>query len=264
MAERHYFDPQPSVGSRPASVSLSLPEGEVTLRTDRGVFSAGRVDPGTAILLRAALGPSSLCQGNLLDLGCGYGPIAMTLARRAPQATVWAVDVNQRALDLTRQNAADLGLTNVRVAAPADVPADVRFDEVWSNPPIRIGKEPLHELLLTWLGRLQPGGRSLLVVQKHLGGDSLAAWLTEQGYPTTRLGSKQAYRILEAVAPGSAADPAAELDPDLDTWPDTEFEPWPSSAPSSGRPAASSGPAPASGPAPSPSPEPSPGPGSPS
>jgi 16S rRNA (guanine1207-N2)-methyltransferase len=227
MAERHYFDAQPEVASRPAEVSLSLPEGEVRLRTDRGVFSVGRVDPGTTILLRAALGPSSLCHGNLLDLGCGYGPIAVTLARRAPHATVWAVDVNERALDLTRENATALGLANVRVATPSAVPSDVRFDEIWSNPPIRIGKDALHELLLTWLGRLQPGGRSLLVVQKHLGGDSLATWLTEQGYPTTRLRSKQAYRVLEVVAPGSAPDPAAELDPALDTWPDAEFEPWP-------------------------------------
>jgi hypothetical protein len=100
----------------------------------------------------------------------------------------------------------------------------------------------LHELLLTWLGRLQPGGRSLLVVQKHLGGDSLAAWLTEQGYPTTRLGSKQAYRVLEAVAPGTAPDPQAELDPALDTWPDAEFEPWPSAEPGPSGPASEPGP----------------------
>jgi 16S rRNA (guanine1207-N2)-methyltransferase len=203
MAERHYFDAQPSVASRPAEVTLSLPEGVVSLRTDRGVFSGGRVDPGTSILLRAIPRPPS--GGDLLDLGCGYGPIAVTLARRSPGATVWAVDVNERALDLVRENAAALGLANVRAAKPSEVPSDVRFDAIWSNPPIRIGKHALHELLLSWLGRLRVGGHAWLVVQKHLGGDSLAAWLTEQGYPTSRLGSKQAYRVLEVSGPGPAA-----------------------------------------------------------
>jgi 16S rRNA G1207 methylase RsmC len=78
------------------------------------------------------------------------------------------------------------------------VPAEVRFDEIWSNPPIRIGKEPLHALLLTWLPRLAPGGRAVLVVGKNLGADSLQRWLGEQGYPTTRLASAKGFRVLEA------------------------------------------------------------------
>lgn len=175
------------------------------MRTDRGVFSASRVDPGTVILLRAT--PPPPASGDLLDLGCGYGPIAVTLARRSPGATVWAVDVNERALDLVRENAAALGLPNVRAAAPSDVPPEVRFAAIWSNPPIRIGKEALHSLLLDWLGRLSPDGQAWLVVQKHLGGDSLAAWLVDQGYPTTRVGSKQAYRILSVSR--SSSGPAS-------------------------------------------------------
>src|SRR5437870_4592551 len=203
MAERHYFDARPDVPSRPGEVELVLPDGVVSLRTDRGVFSASRVDPGTVILLRRS--PAPPASGHLLDLGCGYGPIALTVARRAPGATVWAVDVNERALDLVRENAATLGLANVRAATPDAVPPDVGFAGIWSNPPIRTGKEALHRMLLEWLARLDPGARAWLVVQKHLGGDSLAAWLNSGGYPTTRLASKRAYRILEVGRPGRSS-----------------------------------------------------------
>ena len=151
--------------------------------------------PGTALLLRTAPAPPPA--GVALDLGCGAGAIALALARRAPAPTVWAVDVNERARALCAANAAANGLTNVVVAAPDEVPADVRFDVIWSNPPIRIGKAALHELLPTWLDRLTPTGRAVLVVQKHLGSDSLQRWLTEQGWPTTRLASAKGYRLLD-------------------------------------------------------------------
>lgn len=198
MADGHYFDAEPAVASKPATVDLALPEGTVTLMTDRGVFSGRRVDPGTVILLREA--PAPPAGGHLLDLGCGYGPIAVTLARRAPDAVVWAVDVNQRALELVRLNAAALGLGNVRAVTPDAVPGSVELAGIWSNPPIRIGKDALHQLLLDWLGRLAPEARAWLVVQKHLGSDSLAAWLVGQGYPTVRLASRKAYRILEVAS----------------------------------------------------------------
>jgi 16S rRNA (guanine1207-N2)-methyltransferase len=202
MADGHYFDAEPAVASRPATVELTLPDATVRLRTDRGVFSGSRVDPGTVVLLREA--PPPPATGHLLDLGCGYGPIAVTLARRSPDALVWAVDVNQRALELVRENASALGLANLRAVTPDAVPSEVRLAGVWSNPPIRIGKEALHGLLLGWLGRLAPGARAWLVVQKHLGSDSLARWLGEQGYPTVRLSSRKAYRVLEVARPAAA------------------------------------------------------------
>jgi 16S rRNA (guanine1207-N2)-methyltransferase len=200
MADGQYFDAQPDVASHPGEVVLALDDATVRLRTDRGVFSAGKVDTGSMILLRAAADPPPA--GDLLDLGCGYGPIAVTLARRSPGATVWAVDVNERAVDLVRKNGAALGLSNLRALTPDAVPAEVRFAGIWSNPPIRIGKDALHGLLLDWLPRLEGDAHAWLVVQKHLGGDSLAAWLTSQGYPTTRLGSKRAYRILQVASSG--------------------------------------------------------------
>ena len=194
VAQGHYFEARPASRPRPRSLRVRLGDLEVELATDSGVFSAQRLDPGTAVLLEHL---EPVPEGDLLDLGCGYGPLALALARRRPDATVWAVDVNERALELTRSNAGTLGLANIRVARPDEVPGAVRFGGIYSNPPIRIGKAALHQLLVDWLDRLLPAGRARLVVQKHLGSDSLARWLAEQSFPTTRLTSVGGYRILE-------------------------------------------------------------------
>ncbi|MET0460322.1 MAG: methyltransferase [Ilumatobacteraceae bacterium] len=191
----HYFEPSPGVTSSKATVAVVVPGASFTMHTDRGVFSHGRLDTGTAVLLRSA--PALPDRGVALDLGCGTGAIAVTMALRSPGLEVWAVDVNERARSLCAANAASNGATNVVVAAPDDVPGDVRFDVIWSNPPIRIGKPALHELLTTWLDRLTPDGRAVLVVHKHLGSDSLHRWLIDQGWPTTRLSSAKGYRLLD-------------------------------------------------------------------
>ena len=199
----HYFDPAPAVPSRPARVELVLPDLRAELGVDRGVFSAGGIDPGTMELLRAGApgGPAAAAPppGDLLDLGCGYGAIAVTLAHRYPGVTVWAVDVNERALQLTAANAEELGLVKVRPVAPHAVPADVRFAAIWSNPPIRVGKAALHDLLNQWLPRLAPGGAAWLVVQKNLGSDSLAGWLRGEGYGVVKVASRKGYRILRVT-----------------------------------------------------------------
>jgi len=198
----HYFAAMPSAPSQPVEVELRLPDMELTLLADRGVFSGGRVDPGTVALLRESPPPPPT--GDLLDLGCGYGPIACALGRRCPAATVWAVDVNNRALRLTATNAASLGIANVRAARPEDVPETVVFSGIWSNPPVRVGKGALHDLLGTWLGRLAEGASAWLVVNKHLGSDSLATWLSAQGWDVRREASKAGYRVLQVrKAPGT-------------------------------------------------------------
>lgn len=190
----HYFDEQPGAPSMPRDVELRLPDMTLTLTTDRGVFGYGQIDAGSKLLLLKAPPPPTA--GNLLDLGCGAGTIALPLARRTPSATVWAVDVNNRARHLCAANAVANEITNVRVVSPAEMPAEIMFDSIWSNPPIRVGKSALHELLQLWLARLAPHGYAVMVVHKHLGGDSLQRWLTEQSYPTTRLASSSGYRIL--------------------------------------------------------------------
>ena len=195
----HYFDEEPGAASMPRTIELWLPDMSLALTTDRGVFGYSQIDAGSKLLLLKA--PAPPVDGNLLDIGCGVGTIAIPLARRAPLATVWAVDVNGRARDLCRENAAANGADNVSVATPDDVPADIRFACIWTNPPIRIGKPALHDLLTTWLTRLMPGGYAVMVVHKHLGGDSLQRWLTEQGYPTQRLASSSGYRVLHTTHP---------------------------------------------------------------
>ena len=171
-----------------------LPDLTLSLVTDRGVFSGDAVDAGTKLLLSVAPTPPG---GSVLDLGCGYGPIAVTVARRSPSSVVWAVDVNERARALTAENAGSCGVSDrVRVAAPDDVPAEVSFSAIYSNPPIRVGKSELHAMLSRWLGRLTPDGGAWLVVHKHLGSDSLAAWLAES-WSVRRLASRMGYRVLE-------------------------------------------------------------------
>ena len=193
----HYFSEQPETASRPGSVDLVLPDLHLRLETDRGVFSPERVDLGTRVLLESVPPPPQ--EGDLLDLGCGYGPVALTMASRAPGATVWAVDVNRRSVELTARNAQTARLDKVRSVHVDEVPEDVKFRAIWSNPAIRIGKPALHEMLTRWLSRLTPDGVAYLVVQKHLGSDSLQRWLGEQGWQATRAASRAAYRILKVT-----------------------------------------------------------------
>lgn len=193
----HYFE-TPSQRSEQA-VAMTLWGHDVTLASSRGVFSAGGLDLGTSVLLRTVPPPRSATR--LLDLGCGIGPLTLALALECPRAHVTAVDVNDVAVDLTRRNAASAGVAQ-RVAAcrPEQVDPSVTFDEIWSNPPIRIGKPALHELLLTWLPRLAPGGTARLVVARNLGADSLAAWLAGEGWTVTREGSAKGFRVLSVQA----------------------------------------------------------------
>ena len=198
IPKNHYFDPSPAVASKPHTVRLRTGDIDLELEADRGVFGARRIDLGTLVLLKDA--PPPPLEGDILDLGAGYGPIAIFLARAAPQAHIWAVDVNERALELARANARTAEVANVTVAGPDEVPAGIRFAAIYSNPPVRIGKAALHAVLERWLDRLAPGGAAYLVVQRNLGADSLAAWLAESGRSVERLKSKKGYRILQVRA----------------------------------------------------------------
>jgi 16S rRNA (guanine1207-N2)-methyltransferase len=199
-----YFAERPTAAHRPGTVHVVLPDMHLSLTTDSGVFSPGRLDAGTRLLLETA--PPPPAEGDLLDLGAGYGPLALVMATRAPAARVWAVDVNQRAVELCERNAAAAGLGNVRCrvltagvagATPDSAELPGSFQLIWSNPPIRIGKDALHKMLTTWLGRLAPGAPAYLVVQRNLGSDSLQRWLASAGWQADRVSARAGYRVLE-------------------------------------------------------------------
>jgi 16S rRNA (guanine1207-N2)-methyltransferase len=199
MGSDHYFSATPASPENLRRIRVSLAGRDLEVTTAGGVFSPDHVDAGTAVLLSNT--PPPPAGGNFLDLGCGWGPIALTLALASPAATVHALDVNERALDLTRRNATALGLEGVHASGADGIPDAVRFDLIWSNPPIRVGKAALHDLLSTWLPRLAPGGVAYLVVQKNLGSDSLQRWIeTELGMPCARFASSKGFRVLEVRA----------------------------------------------------------------
>jgi 16S rRNA (guanine1207-N2)-methyltransferase len=201
VTQDHYFTADPKVPSRPRTIRVRFPDLSFELDTDRGVFAHGHIDFGTDLLLRT-IAPPPPCE--LVDVGCGYGAIAITLALRQPDARVWAVDVNRRALELCARNAERAGASNVVVSDPDSVPEDLRFAGVYSNPPVRLGKAGLHELLLGWIARLERGRTATLVVQRHLGSDSLAAWLIGLGHRVERVRSRGGYRVLEVHAPAGS------------------------------------------------------------
>lgn len=195
--EEHYFTADPKVPFQRVPLRTDVWGHWLELTTGSGVFARGRLDIGTGVLLREVGPPVGARQ--VLDLGCGYGVIGLAIAVAVPDVVVTAVDVNERALLLANENAAALGVADRFTAVtPDEADPSLEFDAIWSNPPIRIGKDALHELLLRWLPRLTVKGTATMVVGKNLGADSLARWLDEQGFPTSRLASAKGFRVLEA------------------------------------------------------------------
>jgi 16S rRNA (guanine1207-N2)-methyltransferase len=197
MTSEHYFSETPGSDPGLRKFHARLVGQVYELTTGNGIFSPERIDAGTDVLLSHVPAPPP--GGNLLDLGSGWGPIALSLAIHSPHATVWAVDVNERALDLVRTNAASLGLTNINAVKPDDVPDGIGFMTIWSNPPIRVGKNELHGLLERWLPKLEPGCDAWLVVQRNLGSDSLHRWLQAtfpDEFAFTRAATNKGYRVL--------------------------------------------------------------------
>ena len=198
MAAEHYFSELPESELKFRQIHVALAGQTRELITSNGIFSPERIDAGTQVLL--ANTPPAPPGGNLLDLGCGWGPIALTLAVQSPHATVWAVDVNCRALDLVRRNAEIMGITNINAVTPEDVPADLGFMTIRSNPPIRVGKNELHGMLELWLPRLDLESDAWLVVQRNLGSDSLHRWLESwlpAEFTVTRAATNKGYRVLK-------------------------------------------------------------------
>jgi 16S rRNA (guanine1207-N2)-methyltransferase len=199
MNNEHYFSPVPESELKQRTIRARLAGREVELVTSNGVFSPERIDTGTQVLLSSV--PAAPPGGNLLDLGCGWGPIALTLALESPHATVWAVDVNERALDLVRANAEKMSIDNIKAVTPEMIPDEVRFMTIWSNPPIRVGKNELHGMLQLWLPKLDRECDAWLVVQRNLGSDSLHRWLQStfpEEFSFVRATTSKGYRVLRA------------------------------------------------------------------
>jgi len=197
MSNEHYFASTPESELKLRTIHAKIAGNIYELQTANGIFSPEHIDTGTKVLLANVPAPPP--GGNLLDLGCGWGPIALTLALESPRATVWAVDVNERALDLVRRNAAIVGATNIRAVTPDQVPDDVTFTTIWSNPPIRVGKNELHGLLEKWLPRLDLDSDGWLVVQRNLGSDSLHRWMQAtfpEEFTFVRTATNKGFRVL--------------------------------------------------------------------
>jgi 16S rRNA G1207 methylase RsmC len=194
----HYFSATPQSEYRTKEITVRLAHQDVVVETASGIFSPDHIDAGTQALLFSV--PALPSEGTFLDVGCGWGPLALTMALEAPGASVWAVDVNERSCELTQKNATRLGCNNIQVRKPNDVDPELRFDVIWTNPPIRVGKAELHAILSTWLPRLNRDGQAYLVVAKHLGADSLEKWLAAEFSTThtvTRTDTRKGFRVIK-------------------------------------------------------------------
>lgn len=198
----HYFTARPSTARRPEEVVETLRGREYVFLTDAGVFSKGRVDTGTRILIEHLPLPAA---GDVLDVGCGYGPIGLVIAAESPEARVLMVDVNERAVELARRNLQRNGVANAEVVVGDgfDAVGAGRFSLIVSNPPIRAGKRVIYPWVDEAYERLEPGGKLLMVARTSQGAKSLARKIADVFGHVAEPGRGSGYRVLEAVRGGA-------------------------------------------------------------
>ena len=192
----HYYTAQPHARSQPEQFTILVREVELTLTSDRGVFSHGRLDDGTLRLLKKMELPDA---GDFLDLGCGYGVIGLVAARLRPDAQVTMVDINERATELAADNARANGIRNVEVLT-GDAPhvlGDRQFDVILCNPPIRVGKPKLYELIADAAERLHPGGVLWMVIHTRQGAKSHLREVTPMFSECEIVSRKWGYRVFK-------------------------------------------------------------------
>lgn len=177
MSEQ-YFEKRPESAHRPAEIRVAIRGHRFAFRTDAGVFSRGKLDRGTELLLEAlVIGPGE----RILDLGCGYGAIGIVAARLSPTSAVVLTDVNERAVALARTNLAANGIGNaeVRLGPLYEPIEDMTFDHIVSNPPIRAGRGIIDRIIAEALTHLLPGGKLWLVVRTRQGADALRSRMAQ-------------------------------------------------------------------------------------
>lgn len=170
----HYYTENPTSESRPAEAAFTYRGHELRLTTDSGVFSRGELDAGTRILLAAL--PQAI-SGCILDLGCGWGPVGISVALENPESRVTFSDINLRALELAKQNAGKYGVQGDFIHSDGFAAIDGVFDAVITNPPIRAGKQTIYQMFADSAAHLLPGGSLYLVIRKQQGAPSAQKYL---------------------------------------------------------------------------------------
>lgn len=173
----HYYSKSPQSSHKLKKLTSTLRNQSLIFMTDAGVFSRGRIDFGTKLLIESFLIDS--IQGSFLDLGCGYGPIGITLAKTYPDRKVVLTDINERAIALTKKNAVENNVTNVEILQSDGFSklTNQKFAAIITNPPIRAGKKVIYSLFEKSKEHLQPNGTLWIVIQKKQGAPSAIKYL---------------------------------------------------------------------------------------
>lgn len=193
----HYFSNNPSSKSDRKKFEFTLKGHHFVFLSDRGVFSKNEVDFGSRLLVESFEVPD--VEGNILDVGCGYGPIGLSLAKEYKERTIHMVDVNERALSLARENAGNNGVSNVRIyQSSVYEQVEGRYAAILSNPPIRAGKQVVHDILEKAYDHLLPGGELWIVIQKKQGAPSAMNKLEEVFSEVEVVEKKKGYYIIKS------------------------------------------------------------------
>jgi 16S rRNA (guanine1207-N2)-methyltransferase len=194
----HYYADQPSSESNPKTWSYELNGYTIKFTSDDGVFSKKEVDFGSKLMLELYSDPA--VKGNILDMGCGYGPIGLTVAKQYSDRTVWMVDVNERALSLSKLNAKQNNVGNIKVLKSYlfDELENEMYASVITNPPIRAGKKVVHQLFEQAYEHILPNGELWVVIQKKQGAPSAIEKLESLFSEVEVVGKKKGYYIIKS------------------------------------------------------------------
>ncbi|MES1030393.1 class I SAM-dependent methyltransferase [Bacillus velezensis] len=195
----HYYSEKPSVKSDKQTWSFTLRNRPYTFTSDSGVFSKKEVDFGSRVLIEAFEEPE--IDGDFLDAGCGYGPIGLSLAGAFTDRTVHMIDVNERAVELSNENAEKNGIKNVRIYQSdlfSNIDSAQTFASIITNPPIRAGKKVVHAIFEKSAEHLRASGELWIVIQKKQGGPSAIEKLKELFDEVSVVQKKKGYYIIKA------------------------------------------------------------------